>query len=67
MSSAHWPMPLSHRLFKFAQFAVNPATRLIVFVHGYLGSAQKTWGEFAIDPPSDDWWRESDLVFDGAR
>lgn len=63
MSSDHWPMPLSHRLFKFAQFAVNPAKRLVIFVHGYLGSARKTWGGFAIEPPSDEWWRESDLVF----
>jgi pimeloyl-ACP methyl ester carboxylesterase len=63
VSSGHWPMPLSDRLFKFAQFAVAPAERLIVFVHGYLGSARQTWGDFAIDPPSDDWWLGSDLVF----
>jgi pimeloyl-ACP methyl ester carboxylesterase len=63
VSSDHWPMPLSHRIFKYAQFAVVPAKRLIVFVHGYRGSARHTWGEFATNPPSDKWWRESDLIF----
>lgn len=63
MSSDHWPMPLSHNVFKYAQFAVRPPKRVVIFVHGYLGSARRTWGEFATDPPSTKWWRESDLVF----
>ncbi len=65
MSRNHWPMPpLSHRLFKFAQFAVNPpATRLIIFVTGTSAALGGLGGQFAIDPPSDEWWGESDLVF----
>lgn len=45
----------------------EPAKRLVVFVHGFLGRASATWGRFARVPPHSSWWAESDLLFVGYR
>lgn len=44
--------------------------RLVVFVHGFMGDAVRTWLDFPkIDPtrPENVWWLESDLLFVGYR
>lgn len=44
--------------------------RLVVFVHGFMGSAVETWLDFPdvgkTESPTD-WWQESDLLFVGYR
>lgn len=44
-----------------------PAGRLVVFVHGFAGSAVKTWRAFYEGQARYGWWRESDLLFVGYR
>jgi hypothetical protein len=44
-----------------------PATRLVVFVHGFHGSAVGTWEEFAESGMLRSWWRDSDMLFVGYR
>ncbi|UUL77985.1 putative lipase (plasmid) [Pseudarthrobacter sp. Fe7] len=41
------------------------ASRLIVFVHGFGGSAISTWNNFAKGQQESRWWMESDLLFVG--
>ena len=51
-----------HDLAQHALVSLQPARRLIVFIHGWRGDATETWGEF-VDPPAEDWWDEADLLF----
>lgn len=51
-----------HPLAKYAVVSRARPRRLIVFVHGWRGSAYDTWGAFD-EPPTDEWWAESDLLF----
>ncbi len=48
-----------------AYLAPVPPKRLIVFVHGFYGSAGKTWSYFQDGDRTRPWWRESDLLFVG--
>ena len=59
-------VPGSFRLF-YSSAVAPPARRLIVFVHGFGGSAVKTWRAFYEGQDAYQWWRESDLVFFGYR
>ena len=45
-----------------ALLARSRARRLVVFVHGWGGSAVETWTGFDR-PPMGGWWAESDLIF----
>jgi len=40
-------------------------TRLVVFVHGFLGKAVKTWERFQMGDRTRPWWRRSDMLFVG--
>lgn len=41
------------------------ARRLVIFIHGFRGSATGTWGKFLGDHSADPWWSEADLLFVG--
>jgi pimeloyl-ACP methyl ester carboxylesterase len=41
------------------------ATRLIVFVHGFMGDAVRSWRRFPDAAEAGEWWQESDLLFVG--
>jgi pimeloyl-ACP methyl ester carboxylesterase len=43
------------------------ATRLIVFVHGFLGDVLRSWTDFELSGQVGQWWEESDLLFVGYR
>ena len=47
--------------------AVAPATTLVVFVHGFSGSALATWREFSSLAPLDSRFGRADLLFFGYR
>lgn len=51
-----------HDLVRHALVSRRPATRLVIFVHGWRGDATSSWGGF-YTPPNDDWWQDADLVF----
>lgn len=53
---------IDHPVVTCALISRLPAKTLVVFVHGWSGSAVETWGEF-IRPPSTDWWEKADLIF----
>ena len=40
-----------------------PATRLVVFVHGFNGRCLKTWLNFPQFPHDREWWLAADLLF----
>lgn len=54
-SPAGWVFYVSHH--------EGPVRRLVVFVHGFLGGAVKTWTHFEDGGRYNDWWREADLLF----
>jgi pimeloyl-ACP methyl ester carboxylesterase len=43
----------------------SDAVRLVVFVHGFRGSALETWQRFPESGRSSAWWRASDMLFVG--
>jgi hypothetical protein len=43
----------------------EPPERLVVFVHGFLGKALKTWERFQMGGRFRPWWRSSDMLFVG--
>ncbi|MFD7008066.1 esterase/lipase family protein [Rhodococcus jostii] len=45
----------------------GPVSRLVVFVHGFMGKAVTTWSNFEVGAGHRDWWREADLLFVGYR
>lgn len=57
-------VPRNFQLF-YSPAANPPAGRLVVFVHGFGGSAVKTWRAFYEGQAAYQWWRGSDLVFVG--
>lgn len=68
--NAHSVVYLQHPLVKHASVASAGADRLVVFVHGFLGRSDQTWGDFLQLTSADEWWRRSDLLFvnyDSAR
>lgn len=58
----HGYVSINHPLVNFGIISRKPAKKLVVFVHGWRGSADSTWGEF-IKPPTSEWWKETDLIF----
>lgn len=60
---AHCYVDLEHPLSPVAVVATARARRLVVFVHGWGGSAYSSWGEFDAPPRDDPWWAEADLLF----
>lgn len=62
-SFAHCYVDLEHPLAPAGVVATVPARRLVVFVHGWGGTAYESWGDFDAPPPGDPWWAESDLLF----
>lgn len=59
----HAYVEIDHPLAQFALVSGQRAKRLVVFVHGWKGSANDSWGEFPTRPPRDEWWGEADLLF----
>jgi len=60
--TVHIETALEHPLASYAIVSTVRVGRLVVFLHGWRGSAHATWGSFD-DPPDDPWWNESDLLF----
>ncbi|MFF2486276.1 esterase/lipase family protein [Microbacterium sp. NPDC058062] len=50
-----------------AHASVLPPKRLVIFVHGFLGNATRTWAGMLPTPPDHPFWQEADLVFVGYR
>jgi pimeloyl-ACP methyl ester carboxylesterase len=43
----------------------EPVERLVVFVHGFRGSALESWRQFPESGAEGDWWRSSDMLYVG--
>lgn len=63
----HWPRYLDGPSGTVLYASTLPATRLVVFIHGFGGGAVKSWTDFQSAGTYDPWWRESDLLFVGYR
>ncbi|MGC0370550.1 esterase/lipase family protein [Microbacterium sp. SLBN-111] len=63
MMVEHAYSTFDHPLASFAQVSAKTPKRLVVFLHGWKGHADTTWGGFATEPSSSQWWSESDLLF----
>lgn len=59
----HCYVDLDHPLARAAVVTTGRASRLVVFVHGWGGSAHESWGDFDNPPRDDPWWSEADLLF----
>lgn len=59
------PILLSHGKNTIAYFALNAPKTLVVFVHGFNGSAIDTWNDFPRLLRSENRFREADIVFYG--
>jgi len=51
----------------FVSNSALPVTRLVVFVHGFMGKVISTWLDFPAAGQHRDWWLEADLLFVGYR
>ncbi|MBI5430657.1 MAG: hypothetical protein HY938_09415 [Nitrosomonadales bacterium] len=49
----------------YVMWSIEPATTVIFFVHGFMGSAMSTWREFDSLAPYDPTYEKMDLVFLG--
>jgi len=59
------PIPVSGKSSFFARSDSGAGTRLVVFVHGFNGSAVKTWRSFPSGLARPGWWNDADVVFVG--
>lgn len=54
-----WSLYVSH--------SDRPVSRLVVFVHGFMGNPISTWTDFPSAALTRQWWADSDLLFVGYR
>ena len=55
----------THRRSSWLFIAHQPAQRLVVFVHGFMGKSIESWRNFDTSGEISDWWRSSDMLFFG--
>lgn len=51
----------------YGMWATHPPSTLVIFVHGFLGSAMSTWRQFDSLAPEQDEFHDADLVFLGYK
>lgn len=61
----HWPVNLSEGLGTVAHWSTSNPRRLVVFVHGFRGSAVKTWIQFPAMMEKDPALGDCDFIFYG--